>query len=551
MSTRQITNVLVIIGGDYHDFKTCGDTLKNFLEATDRIKVTLTEDRNALKKDSIQKFDAVIIYTQGGNLTEEQLNVLTSFVKRGGGLVGIHCASDSFRENRPYIEMLGSEFSAHGPHHEFPVNIVKKGHRITTRLSDFSITDELYTLKYNANELDIILTASWLGKSEPMVYTKSYGEGKVVYTALGHGIEAFVNQYFQKLVIRSIDWVTGKEENEPIKCGVIGYGGAFNMGKFHADFINKTDGLSVVAICDKDPERVKVAQKDYPKVSVFQSVDTMLESTNINLAFVVTPHNTHASVALKCLEQGKHVVVEKPMCLTVKEATSMIEKAKDKRVMLSVFHNRRWDPDFLTIKDIIQKGLIGNVFQIEASCCGYGHPGFWWRSDKLISGGILYDWGAHYIDWILNIIPDKIASVTGIVQKRVWYGVTNEDQGEIFIKFQSGTTADFQISSIAAIQKPKWRILGEKGGILLPSEGDKQAITVKYYTKGTLVTMEVPLQFKDVSSQLHPYYINIADHLIFEEPLLVKPEEARRVIAIIEGAQHSAKSGNSEPVALE
>ena len=85
--------------------------------------------------------------------------------------------------------------------------------------------------------------------------------------------------------------------------------------------------------------------------------------------------------------------------------------AHAKGLMLSLFHNRRWDGDYLTIRSLIEKGLIGEVFHIECGQAGYGHPGFWWRSDKAISGGVMHDWGAHFIDWILNLVPAKITRI--------------------------------------------------------------------------------------------------------------------------------------------
>ena len=126
-------------------------------------------------------------------------------------------------------------------------------------------------------------------------------------------------------------------------------------------------------------------------------------------------------------------------------------------------HNRRWDGDYLTIRDLIGRGLIGDIFHIECGQGNFSHPGFWWRSDRAISGGVMHDWGAHFLDWILNLVPSKITQVTGDFQKRVWNAVTNEDHGQAYIRFENGVTADYWISSIAAISRPKWLILGTKG----------------------------------------------------------------------------------------
>lgn len=178
-----------------------------------------------------------------------------------------------------------------------------------------------------------------------------------------------------------------------IKCAVVGYGGAFNMGKAHAQWMNDTGRMITVAACDIDPARMQAAKIDFPNIQTYTDIDEMLAKSDAELVVIVTPHNTHAPLGLKAIEAGKHVVLEKPMCITTEEATKMIEAAKRKGTTLTTFHNRRHDGDFMMIKEIIEKGLIGEVFHIEAFIGGYSKPGSWWRSDKEISGGCMYDWG--------------------------------------------------------------------------------------------------------------------------------------------------------------
>jgi scyllo-inositol 2-dehydrogenase (NADP+) len=331
-------------------------------------------------------------------------------------------------------------------------------------------------------------------------------------------------------------------KSETIRCGVIGYGGAFNMGKAHLAWM-KAAGLEPVAACDLDPKRVEAAKADYPGIRTFTDVQKLLDDSGVELLTIITPHNTHAPLALQCLAAGKHVITEKPFCLTVAEATAMIDAAKAKGVMLSTFHNRRWDGDHLAIKEVIAKGLIGEVFHVEANGGGWGHPGHWWRSSKQISGGAFYDWGAHFVDWVLGIVPGPMQNVTGFFQKRVWNDVTNEDHTQAVIRFKSGASADVQISHIARAPKPRWRILGTKGGIL--DEGG--SLTVFGDMAGLTGKAEVPYQKTDWQA----YYNNVAAHLLKGEPLAVTPESARRVIAVIETAEKSAKSGVSEPVPYE
>lgn len=329
-----------------------------------------------------------------------------------------------------------------------------------------------------------------------------------------------------------------------IKCTVVGYGPAFNMGKAHCEWIRTTEGLSLVAVCDIDPQRIAAAKQEFPWIKTYTDVGKMLEAADVDLVTIVTPHNTHAKLALRCLRAKKHVIVEKPMCITAKEATAMIEKAKEQGVTLTVFHNRRHDGDFLAIKEVVDKGLIGEVFHVEMFGGGYGHPGYWWRSDKKISGGAFYDWGAHLLDWLLNLVPGRVVGVNGFFHKLVWKDVTNEDQVEAMIRFESGAVANVQLSNIARAGKPRWRILGTKGAVLDTGGGK-----FKVFTEIQGIPAEMEIKYKE--TKWAAYYQNIADHLLRGKELEVKPEEARRVIAIMEAAEKSSRSGRTEPVPYE
>jgi scyllo-inositol 2-dehydrogenase (NADP+) len=325
--------------------------------------------------------------------------------------------------------------------------------------------------------------------------------------------------------------------HKPVRSAVVGYGAAFNMGRAHLQWMQEAGGFQPAAVCDMDRSRLAAAQKDFPGIAVFTSLDAMLREADTDLVVIITPHNSHARLAIKCLNAGKNAIVEKPMCITVKEATAMIDAAKKAKVMLSVFHNRRWDGDHMAILEVIAKGIIGDVFHLEACGGGYGHPGKWWRAEKNISGGAFYDWGAHFVDWVLRIIPEKMTAVTGFFHKRVWLDATNEDQVEAVIRFESGAVADVQLSHISMAGKPRWRILGTKGAIV-DQDGSLRVTT---QLKGYSARMDVKYKETDWRA----YYSNIAGHLLRGEPLAVTPESARRVIAVIETAEKSSKAGRS------
>ena len=329
-----------------------------------------------------------------------------------------------------------------------------------------------------------------------------------------------------------------KTKSKEVKWGIIGYGGAFNMGKSHGNGINGCEGMRVTAACDLDAARLEVAKQDFPGVATYTDYKKMLASPDVDNVVIILPHNVHYSSAMDCLNAGKGVVLEKPMCITCDQATDMIELAKKKKVLLTVYHNRRHDGDFMTIRDFLNKGVIGKIFRVEAFMGGYGKPRDWWRSSKEISGGAFYDWGAHVTDWVLNFLPGrKIKNVTGFFQKRVWMESTNEDETQAIVRFDDNVVADICLSSIAKVGKPKWRILGTKGGLVDIGGSFKANLNVDDYPA------EITVKYKDTT--WGEWYPNLAAHLLEGKPLEVKPEEARRVIMILDYAERSHKAGKS------
>ncbi len=329
-----------------------------------------------------------------------------------------------------------------------------------------------------------------------------------------------------------------------VNAGIVGYGPAFGMGKHHAEFINSNTGMKVIAVCDTDTGRLAAAEEELPGVATYDSMSAMLKDDQVNLVIIITPHNTHARLAVQALSAGRHVVVEKPMCTSAADARKMVAAAEANDRMLSVFHNRRWDGDFLTIKQIIARGLLGEIFEVEAYMGNWSPPRDWWREDKTISGGAFFDWGAHILDWTLQIVDKPIVDVTGFFHKRVWLKRTNEDQVRAVIRFEDNVQADVTISSIARISRPKWRILGDRGAL----EGHWSGDTIKVVTEvdGLPVSMDVPI----LPAAREEYYKNIAAHLRKGADLICKPQEAALTICVMDAAERSAKTGKAQKVKL-
>ena len=329
-----------------------------------------------------------------------------------------------------------------------------------------------------------------------------------------------------------------------IQVGVVGYGGAFNMGRHHLNEMVRA-GMTPVAVSDLDAERLKVAEEEFPGIETYTSVATMLKKSPVNLIAIITPHNTHARLAVQCLRAGRHVVCEKPFAVTTAECDSMIAAAHKNALVLSTYHNRHWDGCILhAVKQISKSRVIGDVIRVEAHMGGYGKPGDWWRTSKSISGGILYDWGVHLLEYSLQLIGSEILEVAGFAKtgfwapQTAWKGDTNEDEGFGIVRFASGAWLTLCISHIDSNPKRGWlEITGTKGTYIMDGGSWE---TVAHKGGKTIVT-----KGKNPASEGWRFYQNIADHLVKGTPLVITPEWARRPIHILDLVNRSARKGTS------
>ncbi len=332
-------------------------------------------------------------------------------------------------------------------------------------------------------------------------------------------------------------------EASDIKVGVIGYGGAFNMGKAHLNEMQKA-GMTPAAVVEIDPARLEVATKDFPVIETYASVAAMLKKSAVNLLAIITPHNSHASLGLQCLRAGKHVVCEKPMAITTAECDAMIAAARKSKVVLSTYHNRHWDGWIMDVVKVVKAGTIGEVYRVEAHMGVWGQPREWWRSSKTISGGILYDWGVHLLEYSLQVIPSEITEVSGFAHQGFWApqtnwkADTNEDEGFAVVRFRNGAWLSLCISALDSNPKRGWlEITGTKGSVIMDS-GNVEVIT---HDGAHTITSKA----KPSASEGWRFYQNIADHLVKRSPLVITPEWARRPIHILDLACASAKRGRA------
>jgi type 1 glutamine amidotransferase len=206
--------VLFLRGGGVHDWKGCTPILAEILDRSGDFDVTFTENLDDLK-ERINQFDIIMHYTTGLELDKEQETGLCDFVQKGGGYVGIHSATDSFKNSDRFWEMVGGRFAGHGGG-TFKVYIYDKEHAITKGLEDFEIQDETYSHNYHKNATMRCLTRMNRGNErQSMCWVSHYGKGRMFYTGNGHGREAWENPAFQRLVVRGAYWSAGRKVKDP------------------------------------------------------------------------------------------------------------------------------------------------------------------------------------------------------------------------------------------------------------------------------------------------------------------------------------------------
>ena len=175
---------------------------------------------------------------------------------------------------------------------------------------------------------------------------------------------------------------------------------------------------------------------------------------DVDVAIVATPPAHHAALALELLRAGKHVVIEKPMCLRTDDADLLIRTAAEVDRVVTVHQSRRWDQDWLAVRRVLHQGGLGEVFNIETFVGGFEHPCRAWHSEDSISGGAVYDWGSHHVDWIIQQYGSAPQRVLCTTHSRVWLDTSNVDQLSLWMQWADGREATFRQSESAPSAAP-------------------------------------------------------------------------------------------------
>lgn len=208
-------SVVLAIGSNrypYHRFEDVRDILQEFLEAKNDVTISLTTDRDELRWGNLQEYDVLLDYTTSGDLTDEQFDGLHRFVEGGGGYFVLHGASavyyDTENPREEFEYLIGGHFIDHPDFGEVTVEIVDHNHPITAGVADYEILDEPYELSVHDDVRVLARTTHEEFGEMPVMWTKSYGDGKVFYFSNGHDEKAFTHETFQEIVSRGIAWTS-------------------------------------------------------------------------------------------------------------------------------------------------------------------------------------------------------------------------------------------------------------------------------------------------------------------------------------------------------
>jgi predicted dehydrogenase len=341
--------------------------------------------------------------------------------------------------------------------------------------------------------------------------------------------------------------------------GLIGYG--FAGRTFHAPVVAGVPGLALVAVASSDAAKV---QADWPQMAVVPTPGELLARAGVDLVVIATPNDSHHPLAKAALLAGKHVVVDKPFTVTLREARELADLAKSRNRVLSVYQNRRFDADFLTLKSIVASGQLGRLVYFESHFDRYRPKVLVrWRDQAGPGGGIWVDLGSHLVDQAVQLfgMPDAISADMAPIRDHA----VVEDYFHVQLRYAQGPHAGLRVvlhsTTLAAMPAPRYLAHGTRGSYrkygVDPQEDalkvgarprldalgdwghDDQPGQVTIYAEDG-VTMQTR-EHASLRGNYLAYYAAVRNAVLGEGANPVSPEEAVRVMALLELGRRSAE----------
>ncbi|MEU5537085.1 Gfo/Idh/MocA family oxidoreductase [Streptomyces sp. NPDC020362] len=344
----------------------------------------------------------------------------------------------------------------------------------------------------------------------------------------------------------------------PLRVGLIGYGLAGSV--FHAPLIAATEGLALDTVVTSHSERQEQARAEFPYVRVAADPEELLaRADELDLIVIASPNRTHVPLATTALEAGLPVVVDKPVAGTAAEARELADLAEERGLLLSVFQNRRWDNDFLTLSELLAKGELGDVWRFESRFERWRpQPKGGWREsgDPAEIGGLLYDLGSHVVDQALVLFGPATEVYAETDVRRP--GAETDDDTFIALTHATGVRSHLYVSATTPQLGPRLRVLGSQAGYVKYGLDPQEAALREGLRPGPrwgaepealwgrLGAGESPLTgggraVPTVPGDYPAYYTAVAAALTGAGPNPVTALEAAATLDVLEAARRSAR----------
>jgi scyllo-inositol 2-dehydrogenase (NADP+) len=335
---------------------------------------------------------------------------------------------------------------------------------------------------------------------------------------------------------------------KPINIAIVGLGRA--GWDIHALALEKLpEHFKIAAVVDRDAGRRAEACQRFG-CGETDHFDNVLADKDIELVVIATPNLLHAPQTIAALRAGKHVVCDKPMATSLAEADAMIRAAEESGRALSIFHNMRYWPDFMKIREVIDSGILGRIVQIRLAWQRFGRR--WdWQTLREFGGGMLNNSGAHLLDLALQLFGPADPQVTAILDRTLASGDA-EDHVKVILRAPGSPTIDVEVSHTDPYPQDRWHIMGTSGGL----RGTNDQLEWKWVDWSTMPPRPVDrspsaagrswnreeLSWQSASwKKDEPYGADYARYYrdMFEvvrkgKPVVVTPESVRRVIALLD-----------------
>jgi predicted dehydrogenase len=333
----------------------------------------------------------------------------------------------------------------------------------------------------------------------------------------------------------------------PLRAGLIGFG--LGGAIFHAPLISALPAYELTFIVTGNADRREQAHRSYPRATVLRTVeDLWRQAGDLDVVIVASPNRAHVPQALAALEHGLAVVVDKPLAATAQEARMLIAQAQRRQRPLTVFHNRRWDGDFLTVRKLIAAGALGDVWRFESRFERWRPaPRAGWREagEPEDAGGLLFDLGSHLIDQAL-VLFGPVRRVRGELKRRR-PGVLVDDDAFVALEHEDGMVSHLWMSSVAAQGGPRFRVLGSRAAFVKYGmdvqedalRGGKRPTDERWGEDpeenwGTLGAGSDLERVPSERGAYHEFYLQLAAAVTSNAALPVDPADAVRTLSIID-----------------